>query len=99
MMRLYLESGQRALAARQYETCRLTLAKELGILPMEETQMLYEQIFPEAHKRHLPCASAEGLNFEQALGQLRQVSHTIELASEQVQQTLQFFTKFARPED
>ena len=99
MMRLYLESGQRPLAARQYEICRLTLAKELGILPIEETQTLYEQIFPEVHKDHLPLASEEPLNFEQALGQLRAVSHTIDLAREQVQQTLQFFTKYTSPED
>ena len=99
MMKLYLESGQRPLAARQYEICRLTLANELGILPIEETQTLYGQIFPEAHQSHLPAVSEEPLNFEQALGQLREVSHTIDLAKEQVQQALQFFTKYTRPED
>jgi hypothetical protein len=57
-MRLYPEWGQRPLAARQYEICRLTLAKELGILPIEETQTLYGQIFPEAHKSHVHCAGA-----------------------------------------
>ena len=99
MMSLYLESGQRPLAARQYEICRSTLAKELGILPMEETQILYEQIFPEAHKAHIPPLPEEPLSFEQALGQLREVSHTMELAREQVQQTLQFFSKYKRAED
>ena len=99
MMKLYLESGQRPLAAQQYEICRLTLAKELGILPMEETQTLYTQIFPEAHKSHLPSVSKEPLNVEQALGQLRQVSQTIELVREQVQQSLQFFTKYTEPDD
>ena len=99
MMSIYLESGQRALAARQYGICQLTLAKELGISPMEETQTLYAQIFPEAHKSHSPLASEEPLSFEQAIGQLCQLSHTIELAREQVQQTLQFFTKHTRPED
>ena len=99
MMRLFLESGQRALAARQYAICQLTLAKELGISPMEETQTLYEQIFPESHKSDLSLTAHGPLNFEQALGHLRQVSHTIDLAREQVQQTLQFFTKHTRPED
>ena len=99
MMRIYLESGQRALAARQYGICQLTLAKELGISPMEETQALYAQIFPEAHKSHLPPAAEEPRNFEQAVGQLREVSHTIDLAREQVQQALQFFTKYPRPKD
>jgi DNA-binding SARP family transcriptional activator len=98
MMRLYLESGQRPLAARQYEFCRSTLAEELGILPTEETQILYAQIFPEAQKSYSPLASEEPLNFEQALEQLREASHTIDLAREQVQQALQFFTKHGRPE-
>jgi DNA-binding SARP family transcriptional activator len=99
MMRLYLENGQRALAARQFGICRLTLAKELGILPMEETQALYSQIFPEALKNNLPVVSEEPLNFEQALGQLIQVSHTIDLAQKQVQQVLQSLTKPTGPED
>jgi DNA-binding SARP family transcriptional activator len=99
MMKLYLESGQRPLAARQYGICQSKLARELGILPMEETQTLYAQIFPEVHQGHLSPLSEEPLNFEQALGQLREVSQTIELAREQVQQTLQFFTKYTTPDD
>ena len=43
-MRLYYKNGQRALALRQYEKCRETLASELEVLPMEETQILYAQI-------------------------------------------------------
>ena len=97
MMRLYVESGQRALAARQYITCQLSLAKELGISPMEETQTLYAQIFPEAYKSHLPLAFQESRNFEKALGQLIQISQTIDLAREQAQQALQFFTQYPRP--
>ena len=44
MMRLYYHNGQRALALRQYATCREILATELSIAPMEETQFLYAQI-------------------------------------------------------
>ena len=44
IMRLYLESGQRALAVQQYEVCRSLLASELGIPPMAETQLLYNQM-------------------------------------------------------
>jgi DNA-binding SARP family transcriptional activator len=44
LMHLYLENGQRARAAQQYESCRRSLAEELGILPMEETQLLYARI-------------------------------------------------------
>jgi DNA-binding SARP family transcriptional activator len=98
MMRLYLENGQRALAARQYGICQVTLAKELGVLPMEETRMLYAQIFPEAHQNHSPHSSKEALNLEQALGQLTQISHTIELARAQVQHTMQSFANHMRPE-
>jgi DNA-binding SARP family transcriptional activator len=99
MMKLYLENGQRALAARQYGICQLTLAKELGISPMDETQILYAQIFPEAHKSQSSFASEEPLNFEQALGQLHEVSHTFDLARAQLQQTLEFFTKHIGPEN
>jgi DNA-binding SARP family transcriptional activator len=94
MMRIYLESGQRALAARQYEICQLALARELGISPMEETQMLYAQIFPESQKGGPQISSQKLLNPEQVLGQLRQISQTIELAREQVQQTLEYFIKY-----
>lgn len=97
MMRLYLESGQRPLAARQYAICQLTLAKELGISPMEETQTLYAEIFPEAHKSHLPLVSEKQPSFEQTLGQIRQLSQTIDLAREQVQQILQLITKPTKP--
>jgi DNA-binding SARP family transcriptional activator len=96
-MRLYLKSGQRALAARQYGICRLTLAKELGVLPMEETQTLYAQIFPETDKSRLSVSVQEPLNLEQALGQLHQISQTIELTWEQVQQTLRYLTKYTDP--
>ena len=43
-MRLYVKNGQRALALKQYEKCRDTLASELDVLPMEETQILYARI-------------------------------------------------------
>jgi DNA-binding SARP family transcriptional activator len=99
MMRLYLGSGQRALAARQYESCRSTLVKELGVLPMEETQTLYEQMFPEVHRDQRVLVSGQQPSFDETLGQLHQVSQTIDLVREQVQQTIQSFTKYARPED
>lgn len=44
LMRLYVRMGQRALAIRQYETCRDILLSELGISPMPETEQLYQQI-------------------------------------------------------
>lgn len=44
LMRIYLESGQRTLAMRQYVRCRDFLDQELGVAPLEETQLLYQQI-------------------------------------------------------
>ncbi len=44
LMRLYLESGQRTLAMRQYVLCRDLLDHELGVPPLEETQILYQKI-------------------------------------------------------
>lgn len=44
LMRIYLENGQRTLAIRQYTQCRDLLDKELGVTPLEETELLYQQI-------------------------------------------------------
>ncbi|MBN1976088.1 MAG: tetratricopeptide repeat protein [Anaerolineae bacterium] len=44
LIRLLARSGQRSAALRQYETCRRTLADELGVEPHEETTALYERI-------------------------------------------------------
>lgn len=48
VMRVHVESGQPALAIRQYELCRHTLLSELGIAPMHETRALYAQLVPDA---------------------------------------------------
>ncbi|HEY8035853.1 MAG TPA: BTAD domain-containing putative transcriptional regulator [Methylobacter sp.] len=44
VMHLYALNGQNSAAIQQYEICRLLLEKDLGVLPSEETQHLYEQI-------------------------------------------------------
>lgn len=44
MMWLYAANGQRAQALQQYEVCRKVLAAELGIAPMEETEILHAEI-------------------------------------------------------
>ena len=43
-MRLLAQTGDRAAALAQYETCRRVLAAEFGIEPLPETTALYEQI-------------------------------------------------------
>lgn len=37
LIRLYLESGQRARSQQQFERCRVLLAEELGVQPLPET--------------------------------------------------------------
>ena len=44
VMLLLAKSGQRGAALAQYETCRRTLAEELGVEPGSGTQALYERI-------------------------------------------------------
>lgn len=54
LMRLYVESGRRALALRSYEACAALLRRELGVEPEEETRALYRQIV----RRTVPTAPA-----------------------------------------
>lgn len=59
LMRLFLASGKRSAAFRQYEICRHVLAEELDIEPMEETNVLYQEIRagePESRGREVEIA-------------------------------------------
>ncbi len=44
LIRLYAWTGDRAAALEQYRACVRTLSQELGVAPLEETALLYEQI-------------------------------------------------------
>ncbi|MBN8498628.1 BTAD domain-containing putative transcriptional regulator [Accumulibacter sp.] len=48
LMQLFLLSGQRAMALRQFELCRAALRKELAIQPMRETLVVYQRIADSA---------------------------------------------------
>lgn len=48
LMQLFVLSGQRALALRQFEHCRELLRRELAIQPMRETLALYRRIADSA---------------------------------------------------
>lgn len=50
LMRMYLESGQRTQAIRQFIQCRDLLMQELAVPPLEETQALYQQIISSTHQ-------------------------------------------------
>ena len=47
LMQLYVSSGDRAAATRQYEECARVLAAELGIEPAPETTLLYHEAAAE----------------------------------------------------
>lgn len=42
LIELYIKSGDRAAALRQYESCVATLERELGVAPLPETRAAYE---------------------------------------------------------
>jgi DNA-binding SARP family transcriptional activator len=44
LMRCYVMQGRRTLALRQFELCRDSLRRELGVAPMRETLALYQHI-------------------------------------------------------
>ncbi len=48
---LYIASGQRAAALRQYRLCEQTLKRELGIEPMPETQSLFRTLLANESER------------------------------------------------
>jgi DNA-binding SARP family transcriptional activator len=93
IMKLYAENGQRALAARQYEICRSTLARELRISPMEDTEALYTQICAGVQRSGLPTNSKNEESLDKALRQLRDASQAIDLVKEQIHQALQLIEK------
>ncbi len=99
MMRLYQDNGQRALAVRQHEVCRLALAEELGISPMEETETLYTKILTEADSNNSRMISNQQISIDQAVGQLRQANQSIDLAKGQIQQALQLIGKSSETTD
>ncbi len=90
MMQLYWRSGQRALAVRQYETCRQVLADELKILPMEETQALYQQILIDDGPMRADLVSAmQGATLSQAAHQIQQTMKLLNEAQRQLKQAIE----------
>lgn len=57
LMTLFAQSGQRARALTQYETCTQILAEELGVEPGEKTTMLFSQIQDGTFVSALPVVS------------------------------------------
>jgi predicted ATPase/DNA-binding SARP family transcriptional activator/Tfp pilus assembly protein PilF len=72
VMRLLARSGQRSAALAQYESCRRTLAEELGIEPLPETTALYERIqtATRARKPDLPLQPTRFVGREEDLAHI-----------------------------
>ncbi len=64
LMRLYAQSGKRALALKQYDLLSSTLEKELGAAPEAETSDLYQQIQAQRSAESAPPAAAPAVKFE-----------------------------------
>lgn len=92
MIRLYLDSGQRALAVRQCQACKEILAAELGIPPMEETRVLYKQCIQSPGSQQ---GQTEELTLQKhALQQLRHAMQQFEEARGELQRAIQLIERF-----
>ena len=86
MMRMYAESGQRSLVARQYEACRDALASELGVPPMEETQLLFQQLLFDSSAAAIPPSrDLPPAEIQSSISALRQAAQTLASAQRDLQ--------------
>jgi DNA-binding SARP family transcriptional activator len=86
VIRVYLRSGQRASALRQYWTCRDLLARELNVAPMEETQALCDRILSESVPRPVPALRDSFLR--DLLPSLRTATNHLEQARDQLSRAI-----------
>lgn len=100
LMRVYVESGQRALAIRQYEACRQILAAELNISPMEETLALYAQIIASAGSEELGAQAPRGpVELEKAIQHLCQAKQALDQAHMRLETAVQIVERYAGSSD
>ena len=66
---------------------------------MEDTQVLYTQIFTGIPKSGSLMTSKEKISFDQAIVKLRQANKTIDLAKEQIQQAYRLIAKYSEHHD
>jgi DNA-binding SARP family transcriptional activator len=97
MMGLYMQSGQRSLAVRQYNACVESLRVELGISPMPETQALISQI-TESGKGMLSSAGAPPPSeIHQAIEELHSAVEKMNLADQKLKHILAKFHNSSLP--
>ena len=87
LMRIYLRTGNRAAAVRQYEFCVTALDRELEVPPSPRTQRLYAQIrLGELEPRQLPV---DGATLNDLYQRLKQVESTLAATHRAVAQDVQ----------
>jgi DNA-binding SARP family transcriptional activator len=84
LMLLYLENNQRQLAIHQYEMCRQILKRELGIEPMNETQLLYAQLIAEKRPLSLSLPENTSPTMDQLMLQLQKTMSDLEQTQAQL---------------
>lgn len=82
---LYMENGHRGLAIHQYELCRQTLKRELGIEPMAETQLLYTQLMERKRPLSPPISTNPPPSMDQLIHQLKIAMTDLKSAQNQIQ--------------
>ncbi len=73
LMLLHARMGRWSAALAQYDACRKTLEKELGVQPALETTALYERIRAarQTRRHNIPAAAAPLVGREQEMADLR----------------------------
>lgn len=95
LMHCYIDAGQRPLALKQFQHCRETLRRELGIEPMPETRQLYRWIQDSQDPILLqgiqrgPCASLQATmaQFRRALDSLESAWQALQMATAEFTET------------
>lgn len=107
VMRIYLETGQRPLAVRQYETCKYILAKELNLPPMEETEALYIQarqgqsqifapVLPDKLNEALDQLGLIAKNLDAAQRQLKLAGQKFDQSQQELQRALRLIEQLSK---
>ena len=96
LMRLYLESGQRTLAIRQYAQCRDLLDEELSVPPLEETQTLYQQIVASSHPGAPVSGQAPAHEIAQLMRELQRVKQSLDETARSLERIAQAVSRLAK---
>lgn len=92
MMQIFIQNGQRAAAVQQYETCRMALQNELGILPMPETRALHDQILSDGNGEPVAVFQAPD-DVQQAIDHLNHVLGDLDGMRQEVRRVLLLLNK------